>query len=180
METQARNSATYSTARACQVIFLTGMRRNEVLGLTWDDIDLDALVITVPADRMKAGIALTRPITRELERVLRAQLEMRRSDWVFPAARGAGCVTDTRKTLAKAQPAITNHDLRRGFIVAGALAGVPEVAVKMLVGHSTTDITQTYARAIGTELPELAQRIENQLLRGVALSAFRTPSLQVR
>ena len=166
MERQARNSATYSTARACQLLFLTGLRRDEVLGLRWDEIDLDALTLTIPAERMKAGTVLTRPITPKMLEVLEAQKLMGSGPFVFPASRGAGRVVDTRKTLRHVQPIVTNHDLRRGYIVAGALAGVPEVAVKMLVGHSVSDITQTYARAIGTELPDLAAKIERQLFRG--------------
>jgi integrase len=168
MEQQARNSATFSTARACQVLFLTGMRRDEVLGLRWADIDHDAKTFTIPAARMKAGKALTRPITREVARIFEAQrTRSAGGPFVFPASRGDGHVADTRKTLAKAPVQITNHDLRRGYIVAGALAMVPEVAVKMLVGHSVSDITQTYTRAIRSELPDLAQQIEDSLLQGV-------------
>jgi len=86
------------------------------------------------------------------------------SPWVFPASRGSGHLTDTRKTLRRLPTIVTNHDLRRGYIVAGELAGVPQVAVKLLVGHSVNDITEVYATAIGSELPRLAAKIEMELL----------------
>ena len=171
MDAEARNSP-FAVARACQFVFLTGLRKREALGLRWEDVDTDAGTITVAADRMKGGVALVRPITRGMAKILGAQRELNTTDspWVFPARRGLGPVADVHTTLARVAPVVTAHDLRRTFIVAGALAGVPEVAVKMLVGHSTSDITETYARAIGTELPALAQRIENQLLSaGAAL-----------
>ena len=87
--------------------------------------------------------------------------------WVFPANRGDGHLRDTRKTLNHLPTVVTNHDLRRTYIVAGELARVPSVAVKMLVGHSTSDITEAYARAIASEIPRLAQEIEDHLLDGV-------------
>ena len=167
LERLTKTSASFNTARALQFLFLTGMRRDEVLGLSWAEIDGDSL--TVPGERMKSGQLLTRPITREMQRILTEQRKMNpNSQWVFPASRGGGRLTDTRKTLRKLTPIVMNHDLRRGYIVAGALANVPEVAVKLLVGHSISDITETYATAIRSELPELAQRIEDELMREVA------------
>lgn len=156
------------TARALQLIFVTGLRRDEVLAMRWAEIEGDTILI--PGERMKSGEPLRKPITREVRRILDAQREANpNSEWVFPASRGAGHIRDTRKTLAQMPTVVTNHDLRRGYIVAGALAMVPDVAVKMLVGHSVSDITATYAKAIESELPRLAQTIEDALLEGVVL-----------
>ncbi len=138
-------------------------RAGKVLGLRWDEVGAE--IITIGGSRMKAGVDLRKPITREVRRILDIQREANPgSEWVFPASRGAGPITDTRKTLWQLPVKITNHDLRRGYIVAGALAAVPDIAVKMLVGHSTSDITQVYARAIESELPAMAQKIEDALL----------------
>jgi integrase len=41
------------TFKAMQMTILTACRTSEVLGATWDEIDLEARVWTVPADRMK-------------------------------------------------------------------------------------------------------------------------------
>lgn len=164
----AMTSATFNTARALQFLFLTGLRRGEVLAMPFSEVDLEAGMITIAGARMKAGEDLQRPITREMRRILDAQRKMNPdSQWVFPASRGGGHLRDTRKTLKRLPTLITNHDLRRTFIVAGELARVPQIAVKMLVGHSTSDITEAYARAIVSELPELAQEIEDHLLEGV-------------
>lgn len=157
-----------STARALQFLFLTGLRRDEALALSWSEVDLKAGTITIPASRMKAGEELTRPITDGMRRIFDAQRKANpKSVWVFPATRGGGHLVDTRKTLKTLAPVVTNHDLRRGFIVAGELARVPSVAIKMLVGHSTSDVTKDYAKAIVSELPDLAAEIEAELMRGV-------------
>jgi integrase len=42
-------------ARAAEFTILTAARSGEVRGATWDEVDLDAKLWTVPAERMKAG-----------------------------------------------------------------------------------------------------------------------------
>jgi len=56
----ARAAPTFNTARALQFLFLTGLRRDEVLALPWTNVDLDAGAITIAADRMK-GVRSWRP-----------------------------------------------------------------------------------------------------------------------
>lgn len=167
-EKLAQMSATPDTARAIQFLFLTGLRRDEVLAMPWSEVNLETSAISIAAERMKSGEPLVRPITTEMRRILELQKNMHpHSPWVFPASRGNGHLRDTRKTLQKLPTIVTNHDLRRTYIVAGELARVPQVAVKLLVGHSTNDITEAYARAISSELPRLAQEIEAELLGGL-------------
>ena len=43
------------SAMALEFLILTAARTSEVLGATWAEIDFDARVWTVPADRMKGG-----------------------------------------------------------------------------------------------------------------------------
>lgn len=42
-------------ARALEFLILTAARTSEVLGATWDEVDLDEAMWTVPASRMKGG-----------------------------------------------------------------------------------------------------------------------------
>jgi integrase len=50
-------------ARALEFLILTAARTNEVIAAKWDEIDLEAKVWTVPADRMKAGREHRVPLT---------------------------------------------------------------------------------------------------------------------
>lgn len=43
------------SARALRFLILTAARSGEVRGMVWDEVDIDAALWTVPADRMKAG-----------------------------------------------------------------------------------------------------------------------------
>jgi integrase len=41
--------------RAVRLLFLTGLRRDEILGLKWDWLDTEAATLTIPAEAEKAG-----------------------------------------------------------------------------------------------------------------------------
>ena len=166
---QARSAMlghTGAATRAVMLLFLTGMRVQEILGLEWSEIRGDTM--TVSAGRMKGAEALARPITQRMREILDQQPTASR--YVFPA--GDGHLRDIRKALWAIgaevfddPKAIRPHDLRRTYIAAGMLAAVPDVGVKMLVGHTTRDITEAYARALRPELPRFAAAIESELLR---------------
>lgn len=49
-------------ARALEFVILTAGRSGEVRGMTWGELDLEASIWTVPADRMKAGVTHEVPL----------------------------------------------------------------------------------------------------------------------
>ena len=51
-------------AKALMFTCLTGRRTGEVLGMRWEELDLDARVWTCPAERMKTRIGTSRPTYR--------------------------------------------------------------------------------------------------------------------
>lgn len=79
--------------RALEFVALTAARSGEVRGATWAEIDLDAAVWIIPAERMKAGKEHRVPLTQETVALLKALPRMNGSDYVFPAARG-GMLSD--------------------------------------------------------------------------------------
>ena len=79
--------------RALEFMALTAARSGEVRGATWAEIDLEAGIWTVPAERMKAGREHRVPLTAEAVALLRALPRLEGSPYVFPAARG-GALSD--------------------------------------------------------------------------------------
>ena len=61
-------------ARALELQILTAARPGEVLGMRWGELDLNAALWTVPADRMKAGKEHRVPLSSTAAGVLRGQL----------------------------------------------------------------------------------------------------------
>jgi integrase len=72
------------TARCLEFTVLTAARLGEAMGATWDEIDLDGRVWTVPASRMKAGKEHKVPLSAAAIAVLRVLHAVRISDYVFP------------------------------------------------------------------------------------------------
>ncbi len=61
-----------TSAKALLFTILTAARTGETLGATWDEIDLDEKLWTVPAGRMKAGAEHKVPLSDEVIRLLKS------------------------------------------------------------------------------------------------------------
>ena len=75
------------SARALEFLILTASRSSEVLKAQWREIDLQAQVWTVPAERMKGRRIHRVPLTQAAMAVIEPLSEVRLSDWVFPGQR---------------------------------------------------------------------------------------------
>jgi hypothetical protein len=79
-------------ARALEFVILTAARSGEVRGATWAEIDLDAKVWTVPANRMKGNREHRVPLSPDAVALLKALPRIKDNDLAFPAPRGGGSV----------------------------------------------------------------------------------------
>lgn len=73
-------------ARALEFAILTAARSGEVRGATWNEVDLQARVWTVPANRIKAGREHRVPLSSVAVKLLESLPRL--SDFVFAAPRG--------------------------------------------------------------------------------------------
>ena len=76
------------SALALEFAILTAARSGEVLGATWNEIDTDRAVWTIPANRMKAGREHRVPLTPRALAILEAVRAFRAGDHVFPGSSG--------------------------------------------------------------------------------------------
>lgn len=76
-----------TAARAVELAILTAARSGEVRGATWDEIDLDAGIWIVPAERMKAKREHRIPLSAQAVTLLRLQKEAYPMSLVFPGAK---------------------------------------------------------------------------------------------
>ena len=74
-------------ARALEFAILTAARTGEVIGATWDEIDLDKKLWTIPAQRMKAGKEHRVPLSDPAVGILKAVAKVRQGHHVFPGAK---------------------------------------------------------------------------------------------
>ena len=84
-------------ARALEFAILTAARSGEVRGATWAEIDKDAKVWTVPAERMKAGKEHRVPLTAVAIKIIEGMPKVAGSDLIFSAPQG-GALSDMALT----------------------------------------------------------------------------------
>jgi integrase len=102
-------------ALALEFTILTAARSGEVLGATWDEIDLGKGVWTVPPERMKGGREHRVPLSDEALATL-DQVKSIGSIWLFPSNRG-GRLSDMAMAmlLRRMKTGVTVHGFRSCF-----------------------------------------------------------------
>ena len=136
-------------ARALEFAILTAARSGEVRGATWDEIDLEAKVWTIPAARMKAKKPHRVPLNDDALRLLATLPRLDGSDMVFPAARG-GPLSDMTlgKVLKSMGVDAVPHGFRSSFKDwARSSTRFADEVSELALAHVSTDATRAaYAR----------------------------------
>lgn len=76
-----------------ELLILTGTRSGEVRGMCWSEIDLEAAIWTIPADRMKAKLPHRVPLGHRAIAILKV-VEGLQDDLVFPSPRDQVTLSD--------------------------------------------------------------------------------------
>lgn len=85
------------SARALAFVVLTAARSGEVRGATWNEIDREERVWTIPAERMKGGLTHRVPLCDGAVALLDSLPRMHGEAHIFPAQRG-GAMSDMALT----------------------------------------------------------------------------------
>jgi integrase len=140
-----------------RLLMLTGCRRNEVLKMTWAQVDLDAATWTKPPKNPKQGKLHRAPLNVEAVELLkrrRAEREQGRvvrlkDDRVFPSSLAAPHFKLERDwTVIRASAHLENfrlHDLRHSVASWLISRGNTLAVVGSVLGHSKASTTQRYA-----------------------------------
>jgi integrase len=103
------------SARALECAILSAARTSEVIGVTWDEIDIAGKVWTVPPERMKAGKEHRVPLTARMLEIL-AGLPRRKGNVVFASAGNKPLSNMAMLDLLRGmRPGTTVHGFRSTF-----------------------------------------------------------------
>ena len=162
---------------------LTGLRRGELFGLQWQDVDFDKAVIhvrrsivdQVVGNTKTAGSNRPLPINSELSKALatwkQATPYAKPTDWVFasPASRGTRPYWANTLLVRQIQPAARSadiekvigwHTFRRSFATLLQSSGASVKTSQELMRHATPVMTLgTYAQAVMSDKREAQDRI---------------------
>lgn len=137
-------------ARALEMLVLTAARSGEVRGMLWDEIDFDASVWTVPADRMKAGKEHRIPLSKRALELLESMRRIDGSPLVFPAPRG-GTLSDMTLTavMRRMEVDAVPHGFRSTFRMwAAERTNYPREVAEHALAHQLPDkVEAAYMRS---------------------------------
>jgi integrase len=88
-------------AKALRFMILTGTRQDEVLEMTWREVDLAAKVWTIPAERMKMADPHDVPLSDAAIAILNECTPRAADDLVFPSMMGGRMSQQTTRDLAQ-------------------------------------------------------------------------------
>ena len=138
----------------------TGMRKGELLGLTWSQVDMEHGLIVLEGRQTKSGKRRAIPLNGPAL----AALESRRAK-AGAAPLVFGGVKDVKRSFTHAcqLAGITDfrfHDLRHTFASWLVQAGVPLPEVRDLLGHASIEMTERYAHLAPERLRGAVARLE--------------------
>ena len=157
----------YPFGRIVQLLMLTAQRRGEVVGMRWDELDLEGGLWTIPSSRTKNHKAHMVPLTATVVAILRELPRIDASPLVFPAR---GMPEQAYSGYSKGKRVLdasaklhdwTLHDLRRTAATGMARSGVPPHVVERILNH----VTGTFGGVAGVYnrfqyLPEMRGALE--------------------
>src|SRR5215218_6799496 len=182
----------------------TGMRRGEILGLRWGDLDLDSGRVAVRRPRIlvdyqvqvaepktakgRRSLALD-PVTvaalrahrvRQAEEKLAVGGRYRDSELVFTGPDGTAVHPERfsdwfrQRVRAAGLPRIRLHDVRHSYATAALAAGVPAKVVSERLGHANIAITMDTYSHV---LPGLDEQAAGQVARLILGAADPVPGM---
>ncbi|ELY4196361.1 tyrosine-type recombinase/integrase [Cronobacter sakazakii] len=96
-EALSRYSGSELVVLAARLLIITGLRTGELRGATWQEIDVDAAVWEIPAERMKMRRPHIVPLSLQAQAIIMRIREMTgRYPYIFPGR------NDPRKTMSEA------------------------------------------------------------------------------
>ena len=143
------SDAHISTKLAFEFLVLTATRSGEVRGAHWDEIDLEAAVWTVPAERTKTARPLRVPLSsRALDVLKEAKTRTGGEGLVFPSGSGRVMSNSTMSKLTRElELGMTPHGTRASFRSWCADTSVPREIAEACLAHIVKGVEGAYQRS---------------------------------
>lgn len=144
-----RNSTSLFLYPIVVLALSTGARHGEILGLKWDDVDMQRGIIIL--HETKNGERRVLPLTGHALELMREHAKVRRidTDYIFPSRRGDAPIEIRHGFEQALQDAKIDdfrfHDLRHSAASYLAMNGASLAEIAEVLGHKTLQMVKRYA-----------------------------------
>lgn len=159
-----------------EMLYVTGMRRAELIGLKLSDVDFSLMQLKVSGKRNKQRII---PFAESLKMLIEEYLNFRKEicpnevDWLFVSDKGEQMpVSAVYKVVRERLASVTSltkrspHVLRHSFATSMLNNGAELTAVKELLGHESLASTSVYTHTSFEELKKMYKAHPRALKKG--------------
>jgi integrase len=146
-----------------QLAYLTGMRRGEILGLTWDQVDFKSRIIVLEAENTKTQEKREIPMGDTLKDLFQRIPRTLGNSYVFTFIGKRIGTVKTAFTRACQRANISDfrfHDLRHCAITNLRKAGVSDSVIMSISGHKTYAVFRRYDRIDRNDRQEAIRKVE--------------------
>ena len=166
----AKRLASRHAAAAIRLLVLTGCRRNEIMGLAWEDLDFKAGEMRLTDSKTGARIV---PLPPAAAAVLEDLPRIPGNSWVFPGKRKGTHqvnINDSWNRVRKCAglDSVRLHDLRHTFASRALAIGEGLPMIGELLGHRQVNTTARYAHlareSIQASTAKVAESIGSDIL----------------
>lgn len=175
---QALREQSGISSRALEFTILTAARTGETIGATWDEINFEQAVWTIPADRMKAGREHRIPLSQRAIEILEEMRAERNGEFIFPGrsdGKGISNMSMLKALKSMGYSDLTVHGFRSSFRDwAGEQTHHAREVIEHALAHQLKDkaeaayargtlfekrraLMQDWADHVDTKKPELAE-----------------------
>lgn len=136
----------------------TGLRKSNIYGLRWDQVDLEKRMAWINPEDAKAGRAIPVPLNDDAYKAIKAQ-EGKHDVFVFTVEQISWKSWQAALKKADLPQTMRFHDLRHTFASWHAMAGTPMHVIQELGGWRSASMLQRYAHLSQKHLIEQAKNI---------------------
>ena len=138
------------TCNIHRLVLVTGQRLNEVAGMTWNELDFDNAIWTVPASRMKSKRVHIVPLSEMALGILR-KVPRLDDEFVFPSPRLGQPIKNLGKAAIRVKETsgikdFRSHDLRRTCGTGITKLGFSRFVMDRCLGHLEPGVGGRYDR----------------------------------
>ncbi len=169
-EVEAEGKVHPSAVAAFRLLMLTGCRRNEILTLRWEDVDIEAGELHLRDAKTGARSVALSPAG---QRVLEALPRLPDNPWVIVGAKPGARLSNLNNAwlVVRARADLKDvriHDLRHSFASRALALGESLPMIGKLLGHRKVQTTARYAHLAQDSVKASAARVAASLRADLA------------